>query len=148
MAAGPRATFPRYIALQELVRGLGEWARESDYRSVERVTINIEDEGVWSEITSGRCNIRELLDCSDTRYWIELVGYDGWAHQSLRLDPGTKTLESVLKDIGARNPGHLVSVYPPVRKGEENPRALERVLEDDDSDQRWLAAIGHQPPAV
>jgi hypothetical protein len=126
LAAGARATFPRYVALQELVRGFRDWAAERKQGTVERVTINTEDEAVWSGVGSGRLDILELLNCSDTRYWVEVVGYDGWAQQSLRLEPGTTTLATVFDAVGLKNPDHLVSVYPPVGEGEK-PRTRREI---------------------
>jgi hypothetical protein len=147
LAAGPRAAFPRHIALQELIRGFRDWASERKVRNIKEVTISIEDDAVWSEVASGRCNILELLNCSDTRYWIELVDHDGWTQHSLRLDPGTTTLKSVLEAVGATNPGYLVSVYPPVRQG-ERCRSLREILEDGNlkiNDEVTLSAFGVLP---
>jgi hypothetical protein len=108
--------FPARFSLVQMVRAYADWRRRRlNAGATCRLIIYVRDPSVTRELASGRINITELLNCTDIRFWAEIVLDSGEIERRLFQCKQNVPLGDIVKELNL--PPHLwtVEVTPPPR---------------------------------
>jgi len=138
VAGGPSSPYPPLHAAIQTIRGIRDWYRSHPLSKV-RVVLHLVDPNIWFNISSGRLNLVELLQCDDFQIVTLIANPDGTTSRHYRIVSKTDTLISIADSLAVPIEGWAAELLPPPT------HMWEHILLNDAAAQLPLLDLGTVP---